>query len=675
MVAACWVVARNALPGRVLALPRGYSLTYDRMSYGAGVLELDGARVAAPGGALTIEAQRVTIDRLGLGAMFGAVGPLDVTLTAPALRASASAGDVAGAVRAVASWQRWTPGLQVRIVDGSAQIAGPSGSTSATFDHTIGSLSVVGRGLAYDVRTICEDGGQAYPLLGTAARDDRGVVRHHWTAGALPLTTVLALLAPPSLLARRGTLRDVDLTFAEGAATPAMRVGAHLVDGDFVLGSSPHAIRGLHGDLTIVDDGIAAKRLSGSIDASPLDISGEVDDLHGAPFRWLVDGTDDLRALTSLLAKVAAEPVVRGVRLESVAPGIAFAQYTTQVPYGPLVVSAVAIDPREPTVRFDTVLANDRITSGGERITAMGVRTGAVVGINGDYYDIGRSWAPQGVVIHDGTLLRTPIERMALTIHRDKRVTFQEYQLRGSAHVGRATLPLTQLNDWPAGDVTFLTPEYGDIPPAPGVVLAQLAPLDRGLRRFRVTSVGPATSKTAATFALAFGPLVHAPPLRAGEHVEVEYGLRPAADDAIAAIGGGPQLLRGGAWYEDPHPPAPDERTVHWAVVAVGRMADDSLMIFQVDGRHPERSVGMTRPDFAELMRRFGVIDAMALDSGGSSTIVSRAPGDPTVTLRNHPSDDDGERWVSNGFFVYSSAPPGTLLQATTPRDADPPVR
>jgi exopolysaccharide biosynthesis protein len=70
----------------------------------------------------------------------------------------------------------------------------------------------------------------------------------------------------------------------------------------------------------------------------------------------------------------------------------------------------------------------------------------------------------------------------------------------------------------------------------------------------------------------------------------------------------------------------------------------------------------MTRPEFADLLRSFKAVDAMALDSGGSVTMVSRAPGDSKVSLRNVPSDNSAERWVSDGLFLYSSAPAPGLL-------------
>jgi hypothetical protein len=52
----------------------------------------------------------------------------------------------------------------------------------------------------------------------------------------------------------------------------------------------------------------------------------------------------------------------------------------------------------------------------------------------------------------------------------------------------------------------------------------------------------------------------------------------------------------------------------------------------------------------------------MALDSGGSVTLVSRAVGDQNVSVRNVPSDNSAERWVSDALFLYSSAPPPSIV-------------
>ena len=148
--------------------------------------------------------------------------------------------------------------------------------------------------------------------------------------------------------------------------------------------------------------------------------------------------------------------------------------------HGPLAVSILAADPREPTLRFDTGLAGDSIISGGERTSALGLRTGAVGGVNGDYFDIGRTYQPQGMLVRSGELLRGPVDRAALAIDRDKHVTFGEFTLAGSLVAGGKTYPVTQVNDWPAGNVTVITPKFGkELPPAPGTAPGPAAPAGR----------------------------------------------------------------------------------------------------------------------------------------------------------------------------------------------------
>lgn len=670
LTVAGFVVARGSLPGAALRLPPGYALSFDGVSYGGGAMHLTGVRIADERKTLAFDAARIDVTGAGLGALIGRRGRLDVILTAPHLtvfRERVAAADVRAAADSVTAWEPLRAGIAVQISDGTfTATPGLGAPAQIAVDQIAGTASVVSGRLTYDLDLAFEDGATSFPVHGATSVDEREAVVHRWSPAALPLPP-LASLTPSSVLeAQAGRMTGVSVTYSEGAAgspaDPHLRATAHLEGGALSVGTPSRRIRGLHGALTVGDDGLGSPHLLGDMGGAPLEIVGESHDLRGAPFRWFADGTDDLRGLVRLLASVASQEFVQNVRLETVSPGVALAQYATRLPYGPIVVTAALLNPHEPTLSLDTVLAGDHLTSGGERTSVMGTRTGAVLGINGDYYDIGRSWVPQGVVIRSGVLLHTPAERMALTVHRDRRVTFGEYRFRGTARIGSTAIALTQLNDWPVGKATFITPEYGRIPPAAGVTLAELDPVPGSPHRFRVTRVGPVTAPVDATYGLALGPLDRVAPPLLGQTIEIDYDSDPRAADAVAAVGGGPLLLKDGSWFEDPHAPAPDERDAHWAVVAVGRLPDDDLMIVQVDGRHPERSIGITRPDFAELMRKYGVVDAMALDSGGSVTLVSRVPGDRAVTVRNHPSDSDGERWVANGLFVYSSARPGTLL-------------
>ena len=64
-----------------------------------------------------------------------------------------------------------------------------------------------------------------------------------------------------------------------------------------------------------------------------------------------------------------------------------------------------------------------------------------------------------------------------------------------------------------------------------------------------------------------------------------------------------------------------------------------------VDGRQPGLSMGMTYPELAELMLKFGCTEAVNIDGGGSSTFWL---GGKTM---NSPSDGR-ERSIANGLIV-----------------------
>src|SRR5579863_7904981 len=75
--------------------------------------------------------------------------------------------------------------------------------------------------------------------------------------------------------------------------------------------------------------------------------------------------------------------------LEDVAPGIEYGDYQLQTTVGPLSIHVIAVDPRRHDVRLSNVLADGSLDSRGETVGSMSKRTGAVAGINGDYFDIG----------------------------------------------------------------------------------------------------------------------------------------------------------------------------------------------------------------------------------------------------------------------------------------------
>lgn len=98
------------------------------------------------------------------------------------------------------------------------------------------------------------------------------------------------------------------------------------------------------------------------------------------------------------------------------------------------------------------------------------------------------------------------------------------------------------------------------------------------------------------------------------------------------------------------------------------------LVLVVVDGRQPGWSVGATLPELADLLIEQGVSEGVALDGGGSSTLVYLSPQDGTV-LRNRVSGSTARAVSTNlGFRVrgakadWSAIAPATrpATQSTT---------
>ena len=381
-----------------------------------------------------------------------------------------------------------------------------------------------------------------------------------------------------------------------------------------------------------------------------------------------VSGGARAATLPAALAPAAPFPLVAAVSVERepVAPGVARATYRLLTSAGPLVVSVVTVDPNEPTVRLGTVLAHDSIDSKDEPTSSMARRTGAVAGINGDYFDINGSGAPLGILVRDGKLDRTPSSRIALTVTRQRSVRFETYRFAGTATAGDVSVPITGVNVWPPqGGAALVTPAFGAIPPGPdGVTLLDLQPYRNdagGGQRVRVAAVtsGPPWPAPAA-LRLAYGPAAQAlgrlPDV--GDVIALSYALDPPLAGVSAAIGGGPELLRNGTPVDDPSSPNYAERDRRIPASAAARFADGTLALVAVDGRHPATSIGVNRAELIALLRALGAADAMLFDSGGSATLVARVLGDADASVVNEPSDGI-ERPVADGLFVYSDAPLG----------------
>jgi hypothetical protein len=89
---------------------------------------------------------------------------------------------------------------------------------------------------------------------------------------------------------------------------------------------------------------------------------------------------------------------------------------------------------------------------------------------------------------------------------------------------------------------------------------------------------------------------------------------------------------------------------------AVGVESDTGVVLLLVIDGRSTTSRGYTMVELAGLMTELGADEALNLDGGGSSTMVSKNP-QRHIAVMNHPSDGF-ERRVSNAIEVIYSKPP-----------------
>lgn len=140
--------------------------------------------------------------------------------------------------------------------------------------------------------------------------------------------------------------------------------------------------------------------------------------------------------------------------------------------------------------------------------------------------------------------------------------------------------------------------------------------------------------------------------LRPGDAVEVGVSLVPPG--AREVVGGWPAIVRDGAITTDADSAGATFAPVRHPRTAIGlRDGGRTLLIVVVDGRQPPYSAGMTLRELAGLFVSLGATDALNLDGGGSSALVTADPDSAhTLRVRNRPSDSGGERTVGNALAI-----------------------
>ncbi|MFJ9539044.1 phosphodiester glycosidase family protein [Streptomyces sp. NPDC101225] len=381
---------------------------------------------------------------------------------------------------------------------------------------------------------------------------------------------------------------------------------------------------------------------------------------------------------------MGAAPAGAVQRSTPLAPGVTYRQFDIQGAKGPVHAHVVTVDLRDRHVRLG--LLHPGAVAARAPVSRMADAQGAVAGVNGDFFDITETQHPgveatgstDGPAITHGHVLKAAVPdgqrfgpalppgtstRDVLGVGVDRRARLDDMTLTGSIRTSAGRLPLGGFNQYalPEGSIGAFTSDWGSVSrlrATCGTDTDRAAPCSTDtyevtVRGGRVVAASdsPGTGAVPRGTTVLVGREAGAQRLRklwAGEPVKVAHAL-VAARSRIPysfALGGYP-VLRGGK------PGAGLDDATAAVRTAVGIAAGGRrVFLFALDGA-PEYRKGLTIAEVAAAMRALGSVDAFSLDGGGSTTLVARAPGASSATVRNHPSGG-AERPVPNGIGVFS---------------------
>jgi|SaaInlV_200m_DNA_2_1039689.scaffolds.fasta_scaffold00085_50 hypothetical protein len=341
---------------------------------------------------------------------------------------------------------------------------------------------------------------------------------------------------------------------------------------------------------------------------------------------------------------------------------------------GPWNIHILEIDLSDSLIHLETVKAEDSII-GNERTSNMSDRRNyeghRVIGaINGDFYGV--NGIPIGAQIIQGTVLKTPYSRSIFAMDVNKQPYIDILDFIGHLFATNGTdIEITDVNtDRLSDNLIIYNSFYGSTTQTNHWGTEIIAHyIDNGMdvntprifvvaNKDSIMAEGHGNNTIPNNGLILSGHGISAEYLNdhifVGDTLMYNLEMLPIVEPLQEMIGGMPRLIRNSTatveWDEegtsysfahDRHPRS-----------AIGFNQDSSrVFFFTVDGRQPGYSIGMSLFELADYMLEWEVSQGLNLDGGGSTTMVVRG------NVINSPSDNNGERAVSNALMVISRAP------------------
>lgn len=355
-------------------------------------------------------------------------------------------------------------------------------------------------------------------------------------------------------------------------------------------------------------------------------------------------------------------------RRTEIGPEAVYAWMDIQDNRGRQKIHAIEFNPAHPGLELQAGTKDGKVY-GMKPLTEMAAyadRPGnrVIAGINGDFYEISgmATGVPNGLFVDDGIILNSGSSSYAFGLTEEGRSLYGKPVLEKTVTIGGQKTNLTSINRYRnENQLVLFTPDYANSTKTPAtgdefildvlegqvksgqtlklkVAEVRLNQGDAPLAEGQVVLSASGTSRAVTQ------------DLKIGDELTASFALDGEWNEAELIISGQGPLVKDGVVRTGIGPAGVHPRT------AIGTKTDGSVVLFEVDGRAPGFSEGMETEELAAAMQSMGIVNAMNLDGGGSSTLVARMPGTTGVKMMNRGSDGY-ERKVGNGLLLVNTAP------------------
>ena len=361
----------------------------------------------------------------------------------------------------------------------------------------------------------------------------------------------------------------------------------------------------------------------------------------------------------------SAETIYENARREPITKGVFYEETDRYTTAGWERISVVEIDLTDDALEVKA-LSPKKGSSALANVKQMAEENGTKVAINGDFFNFSSGETNMlGMMVSDGELISTPakdgLASFALT--EDNTAIFDYFTFSGTLYaentslVESSSVELYQINKVPltSGAITMITSAWGDKVTIPTGNYAMICePYEENKYKmigFSWGSEAVAIPDGGAVFTAnyeinGFLNLNFA----TGDVIRVETSLSPDVSHIKESIGGNTLIVKDGAVCQFTNNiSGKNPRS------ALGVSKDGNTLYFvAVQGRLSD-CPGFTQTELAEYMITLGCHNAINLDGGGSTTLVTENKFSGTQDVRN---DITSLRQVSNALGVISHRTP-----------------